>query len=412
MAHWSDYSTGERIAILRGADVTQQQLAQMTDVSVHTIRAAEQDRRLTLPTLMKISDALGADISVIEGQQELPRAMAQNDRRMLRALSGTIHDTAAGILPAAEAVQYTELERAIKRCWALYWEGNYTEAGTVATRTIETAAATRHHAHVGAQAEAWGLLSDAYRLGAYVANLVGARDLAYAAIGHAQHAAEQSADGMRPALVMSGRAWVYLRDARLTDALKLAEQSATDIEPRWSTATPEQLTVYGSHVNFAAVVASRLEDKDRAGDYLSQSHSTGARMGEEVKAHGTLFGPVSATTQAVGVNVSLGQTGKALELIKGVGDISKLTDAARNRFAMDKALALVDAKRYDQSLDVLEKALRAAPEWARHQTLPTVIAEKAGRASTAKLRRVSELIGVRPPGVMSGFSTANRRSAL
>ncbi|MFJ8934011.1 helix-turn-helix transcriptional regulator [Streptomyces sp. NPDC102364] len=412
MAHWADYSTGERIQILRGAEVTQQQLAEMTGLSVHTIRAAEQDRRLTLPTLMLISDALGADISVIEGQQELPRAMAQDDRRMIRALSGAIHDTAAGILPPAEAVQHVELQRAIKRCWTLYWEGQYTEAGTVATRVIETAAATVHQAGVGAQAEAYGLLSDAYRLGAYVANLVGARDLAYAAIGHAQNAAGQCGDGMRPALVMSGRAWVYLRDARLGDALRLAERSATDIEPRFSTATPEQLTAYGSHINFAAVVASRMNNADRAADYLSVSHATGARMGREVRAHGTLFGPVSALTQAVGVNVSLGQTGKALTLINSVGDTSELTDAARNRFQMDKALALVDAKRYDRSLDVLEHALRAAPEWARHQTLPTVIAEKAGRASTAKLRRVSELLGVRAAGIGVGFSPATRRSAL
>jgi tetratricopeptide (TPR) repeat protein len=253
----------------------------------------------------------------------------------------------------------------------------------------------------------------AYRIAGYVANLMGARDLAYAAIGHSQMAAERAADALRGALVRSGRAWVYLRDARLREALSLAERSAAEIEPRFSRATPGELAAYGSHVNFAAVVASRMGDKDRAADFLSQSHATGARMGREVRAHGTLFGPVSAATQAVGVNVALGQTGKALTLIDSIHDVSSLTAAAQNRYAMDKAMAHADAKQWGKALDTLETTLRDAPDWARHQTLPGVIVQKVGKASTAQLRRVSELIGVSPTGSQAhGFQPATAKTAL
>jgi hypothetical protein len=242
---------------------------------------------------------------------------------------------------------------------------------------------------------------------------MGARDLAYAAIGHSQMAAERAADDLRGALVRSGRAWVYLRDARLREALSLAERSAAEIEPRFSRATPGELAAYGSHVNFAAVVASRMGDKDRAADFLSQSHATGARMGREVRAHGTLFGPVSAATQAVGVNVALGQTGKALTLIDSIHDVSSLTAAAQNRYAMDKAMAHADAKQWGKALDTLETTLRDAPDWARHQTLPGVIVQKVGKASTAQLRRVSELIGVSPTGSQAhGFQPATAKTAL
>jgi tetratricopeptide (TPR) repeat protein len=259
----------------------------------------------------------------------------------------------------------------------------------------------------------WGALSDAYRLAAYVANLVGVRDLAYAAIGHARTAAEKSDDALRPALVDSGRAWVYLRDARLDDALHLAEKAATDIEPRFSRATADELAVYGSHVNFAAVVASRKGDKEAAADFLSQSNAAGARMGAEHRAHGTLFGPVTATTQAVGINVALGQTGKALTLIQSIhpDQLDELTEAARSRYGMDKALAHADARQWDASLETLEATLRSAPEWARHQTLPGVIAEKVGRQSNARLARVSKMIGIRTP-VDAGFAAADRRTAL
>ncbi|MCC3766318.1 helix-turn-helix domain-containing protein [Streptomyces sp. UNOC14_S4] len=411
---WSDYTTGERIKILRGQDINQTGLAEMTGLSVATIQKAEQDKQLTLNTLLKVADTLGVDTSVVLGQQAPRRAMAHADRSVLRALSQTVHDTAAGLLPeGVEAEGAASLRTAIDRCWDSYWKGLYTNAGALVAPLLPRAAAHLHGQPVGAQGDAWGLLADGYRLAAYVANLMGARDLAYAAIGHAQSAANRSDDELQPALVDSGRAWVYLRDARLGDALTLAEKAAADIEPRFSSATQEQLTVYGSHINFAAVVASRMRDKDLVKSYLSQSTATGARMGSEYRARGTLFGPVTADTQAVGIAVALGQTGKALSLIDDISDASlgALTEAARNRFAMDKAMAQADAKQWDASLDTLEKTLVEAPAWARHQALPSVIVQKVGHASTARVRRVSALIGVRP-GIDAGFAPATSKTAL
>lgn len=413
MTLWSDLSTGQRIKSMRGKDTTQVQLAEMTNLALVTIQKAEQDKALTLPTLMAISNALDTQPGVLLGHQEPEQQLHKEDRAMMRALSRTVHDTAAGMLPHTdeEPPSCEELQAAVTGCWELYWAGKYGAAGAMAGPLLSAAAARLHAQPVGMQAEAAGLLSDAYRIAAYTANLLGARDLAYAAIGHAHVAAERAADDLRVALVGSGRAWVYLRDARLAEALSLAEKAANDIEPRFSTATPVQLTVYGSHVNFAAVVASRMGNKERAADFLSQSNGIGARMGAEVRAHGTLFGPVSAVTQAVGINVALGQTGKALTLIKSIHDVEPLTEAAQNRYAMDKAMAQADAKQWDESLDTLEKTLRAAPDWARHQALPRVIADKVGTASTAKLRRVAKLISPRG-GYSAGFLPATEKTAL
>lgn len=415
MPRWSDYTTGERIKILRGREIRQSDLAEMTGLSLPTIQQAEQDKRLTLQTLMKIAGAFGVDTSVILGQQAPHRAMEHKDRAMMRALSRAVHDTAVGILPDdADPATLEDLVETTSRAWDLYWAGRYAEAGAIAAPFITSAAARLREQPADEQAAAWGVLSDAYRLAGYVANLMGGRDLAYAAIGQAQTAAHNAADDLRQALVTSGRAWVYLRDARLAEALALAEKAAVDIEPRFSRATKEELVAYGSHVNFAAVVASRMGDEDRAADYLSQSHATGVRMGAEHRAHGTLFGPVSATTQAVGINVALGRTGKALTLIDGLrdDDLQALSGAARNRYAMDKAMAQADAKMWDAALDTLEQALLEAPEWARHQALPSVIVQKVGKASTARLRRVSELIGVAPAGGPSAFLPATARTAL
>ncbi|MFF9432057.1 helix-turn-helix domain-containing protein, partial [Streptomyces sp. NPDC014746] len=256
MPRWSEYTTGERIKILRGKKIRQTDLAEMIGLSLVTIQAAEQDKRLTLQTLMKIAAALRVDTSVILGQQEPRRAMDVEDRATMRELSCAVHDTAVGSLPAGvTAPSAAELRQAATRCWDLYWEGAYVEAGAVTALLLAEARAHVHAQPAGAQSEAWGFVADAYRLAAYVANLMGSRDLAYAAIGHAQQAADRAADGMRAALVTSGRSWIYLRDARLDEALVLAEKSALDIEPRFSQATVGELVAYGSHVNFAAVVA-------------------------------------------------------------------------------------------------------------------------------------------------------------
>ncbi|MFD7663523.1 helix-turn-helix domain-containing protein [Streptomyces sp. NPDC059788] len=414
MPQWSEYSTGQRIKILRGRNLTQTELAEATGLTVDTIARAERDVALTLPTLLAVSAALHADVSVIVGQQAPRRAVTRQDRRVLQTLSRTVHDTAAGILPSTvdEPPTLEELRTITGTAWDQYWAGNYVEAGAVAAPFLQNAVVRLHAQPAGQQAEAWSVLSDAYRISAYVANLLGSRDLAYAAIGHAHKAAEQAADPMRAALVDSGRAWVYLRDARLEDALNLATKAAMDIEPRFSAATPEELVVYGSHVNFAAVVASRKDDGVRAGDFLSQSHAIGTRLGNECRAYGTLFGPVTATTQAVGIKVALGETGTALSLADSIHDVSGLQGAARNRYALDKAMAQADAKMWDSSLETLEEVCREAPEWVRHQALPGVIAEKISLGSTARVRQISELLGVVATPYGQSFAPANRRTAL
>lgn len=133
MPHWSAYSTGERIKILRGQDLNQQQLAHKADLSLVSVQRAEQDRQLTLPTLLALSDALGADVSVILGQQAPRRGLGQDDRTMMRQLSHAVHDTAAGVISYQEEPPLLdELARAVERCWALYWDGRYAEAGAVA----------------------------------------------------------------------------------------------------------------------------------------------------------------------------------------------------------------------------------------------------------------------------------------
>ncbi|MER8234137.1 helix-turn-helix transcriptional regulator [Streptomyces sp. NPDC094049] len=411
---WSDYSNGERIKILRGKEMSQNELAHRTGLSLPTVRAAEQNRRLSLPTLLKLAHALAVDTSVVLGQQAPRRAMGQDDRATLRYISSSVHDTAAGFIPGDRVpVDPGELAGATLKAWSLYWAGEYQELGAILGPLMLDASVTAQSLDGDAGHPVLGCLSDAYQIAACVANLFGARDLAYSAIGHAHSTALAAGDPLRAARVDSARSWVYLRDGRLDRSMEVAEAAANEIEPRYSDQGAERLTVYGNLLNHCAVTAARREDTVRAGDYLSQLHAVGARLGRERDFHGARFGPHTATTQAVGINVTLGQPGKALTLIESVrpGQLESLADAARNRYQLDVAMAQADAKLYDKSLDTLERVLRDAPQWARHQALPTVIVQKIGSASTTRLRRVSKLIGVPAVGA-DGFTPATVKTAL
>ncbi|WP_407559969.1 helix-turn-helix domain-containing protein [Streptomyces sp. 184] len=411
MPQWSAYTSGERIKILRGREVTQTDLAHMTGLALITVQKAEQDICLTLPTLLKISAALSVDASVILGQQAPRRTMERGDRAMLRQVSQATHDTAAGLLPeSAEPVSDGVLASSAELAWQHYWRGDYLTLGGVLVPLLTDAAVT---CHVQPTSAAWQALSDAYQITACMANLLGARDLAYAAVGHAKHAAEHAGDELRAARVESARSWVYLRDGRVTDSLELAQAASEGIEPSYRDASHERLTVYGNLLTHCAVTSARLDDTDRAGDFLSQVHAVGARLGDEYDFHGARFGPTTASTQAVGVNVTVGEHGKALRLSADIhdGDLSGLADAARNRYKLDVALAQADAKMWDTSLDTLEGVLTDAPQWARHQALPNVILERVGRASTDRLRRLSKLVGV-PVSTVGGFAEVDTQAAL
>ncbi|MER0485110.1 helix-turn-helix transcriptional regulator [Streptomyces sp. Edi2] len=412
MPQWSDYSTGERIKILR-AERRQTELAEQTGLSVVTVQKAEQDKALTLPTLLKLADAMHVDVSVILGQQAPRRSMDNASRAMLRKLARTVHDTAAGLLPeSTEPAPVADLKDATRRAWDLYWGGEYIELGAILTPLLREAAAAVHDAPADGAADALAVLSDANQIAGCAANLLGARDLAYAAVGHARTAAAKAGDPLRSARVDSAYSWVYLRDGRITDSLTLAQQAAAEVEPRYSDATPERLTVYGNLLTHCAVTSARLDDADRAAEFLSQMHAAGARLGQECDFHGARFGPRTAATQAVGINVTTGQTGKALTLIESIPEpaLGSLAAAARNRYRLDVAMAQADARMWDASLDTLETVLAQAPQWARHQALPGVIVEKIGHASTSRLRRVATLVGQRP--VLGGFDMATVKTAL
>ncbi|MDH6706093.1 transcriptional regulator with XRE-family HTH domain [Kitasatospora sp. MAA19] len=129
MTQWTDYTTGERIKLLRGPDMTQEQLAEASGLSVATIRKAERNLGGSLQTLLRISAALHADVSVVLGQRAPHRAMHGADRAMMRELSRAVHDTAAGVGVDVQPPPPAELAAGLTAAWKTYRSGDFVGAG-------------------------------------------------------------------------------------------------------------------------------------------------------------------------------------------------------------------------------------------------------------------------------------------
>ncbi|MFI1199181.1 helix-turn-helix domain-containing protein [Streptomyces sp. NPDC020883] len=396
MSNWADLTTGKRLKHLRGSDLTQQGLAEAAGVSLALVQKAEQDRgELSVSSLLKLAHALRTDVAVILGQQAPRRGMSGDTRAAVRRISDAVHDSALGEWDGVEEPSgLADLSAALDRMWATYWRGNYGELSELIAKVLLEGSA-RYGQATGYEREQLGsVLASTYQSAASAAVLLGQRDLAFSAIASARRLAEQAGDPVRAALVESTLSWIHLRSARVPRAMSIAERAAVQIEPSFSKAHRPQLLAYGRLMIAAAVAASRRGDTASANDYLSQAQAAASRLGSDEVLYGTYFGPTTANTEAVGIAVALGNHGAALKLAARTTLPRTMLKIPRNRYKLDVALAQCETKLYDRAADTLIEVGLDAPEWVKHQALPGVIGRRLAKVSTARVRNISELIGV------------------
>ncbi|GHE97369.1 hypothetical protein GCM10018785_72370 [Streptomyces longispororuber] len=396
MSDWSDLTTGKRIKHLRGSDLTQQGLADATGLSLALVQKAEQDRGdLSVGSLLKLAHALNTDVSVILGQQAPRRGMSRDTRAALRRLSDAVHDSALGDWNGVgEPGTLSELEAVHERVSAAYWRGDFVQLSELVAKVVLEGRA-RYAQATGHERERLGaVLTSSYQFASSTAMLLGQRDLALSALTSARHMEDASSDPLLAAVTDSTLSWLHLRGAKVTQAVAVAERAASRIEPSFSKSPRPQLVVYGRLMTGAAVAASRQGDAASADDYLSHAHAAAARLGRDEVVYGTHFGPTFANTEAVGIAVALGNYGKALKLASRTELPRSMPKLSRNRYKLDVALAQCAAGLHDQAGNTLIEVGLDAPEWVKHQALPGVIGKRLAKVSTARVRRISDVIGV------------------
>ena len=411
MITWAELSTGERLKFLRG-EVTQTELAEMTGLSVWTIRNIEQDRpgrSATIATLMSLARALGTDVAVLTGQRAPNTRERVDDRRALSAIDDclTSPDNFPDIpgfgqlLPSGEPPAVADLRAKVALAWTDYWDGNYAELGAVLPALIAEAKIATSSYDGDRQEQAFAVLTELYQIAADAAVQLGSQRIAFAALNRAFPAAKQSGDALLLSSLAGTLSWVYLRKGRVDTAEEVAQAAAESIEPSFGRSKHPQLAVWGNLVISAAVAASRsgkTAKAETAREYLSMAHAAAHRIGQDTNFYQTTFGPTQAQIQAVGVAVATRDIGRALEIAKYLQLPASLPKAARARYLLDVAHAQLLARQEKAATSTLVAIDTFAPDWMRHQSLAVHLVEdlyvRERRSST--VRQLASKVGIQP----------------
>jgi transcriptional regulator with XRE-family HTH domain len=377
-------SIGERLRRLRSErGMTQETLAQRAAVSVDLVKKLEQGTRESarLTTLVALADAL--DVPMSELTDKRPRLDGGGDRLVLALRDALLSPDLLMVDAADEGpAPLVELTAAVERSWAHYWAGRFVDLARALPALIGEA---RHaHRHLGPPAAR--VLAEAYEIAACLLVHLGREDLAAVGAERGIAVAAQGDDELLWAVLHGSYAWALIGQARPAEAEQVAIRAAQRVEPRFTTAAPAQLTVWGGLVLWAMAGAVEGNRPDLAQEYISLSRVAAARMDRDRHDYQVNFGPTQVAMQTTYAHAVAGRPDQALAAARGVRR-EDLRTISYGRHLLDVAQAHADSRRDDDAVGVLRQAKDLAPVWFRHQvvarSLVTDIRERRALPSPA-----------------------------
>lgn len=408
----ADYAIGRRIAELRARrGMTQEGLAEASGVSISVIRRLEQETGgARLETLHKLARALEVNTMVfVPPATTAPEPATEQERRdiVLAELRSVIsppvglHGPIRAPLVDEGAPNLDRLGQAARSLFDAYHADRYDDVAALAPGLIRSA-----EYHVGTVDER--RRRDAVRLRGDLLGVTGrylvqirAHDLALTALRDAIRDAEEAGDQALAVSAIGSQAWVMLRQARFDEVEQLCAAVADSIEPRMSSATPEELAAWGWTLLRASAAAARNNRPERAREYVGAASAAAARLGVEHQdlAGHRPFGPLTVAIQGPENELVAGHPDRALELVERLPrDVGETSRSGWNRHQLDQARALVRTGQTDRATDVLTALQRRSGNWMRHQRLARdvvreLVAAKK-RSLTEDQRALADSVGL------------------
>jgi len=366
---------GERLARLRRRHgLSQERLAERSGISVDVIRKLEQGRRKSalMATLTALARALDVEVSVLVGQPSTVRSddsagLVLAVREALTSLEdfpGLPADMAESRLSSLD-----QLRRAVAHAEKVRQHGTFAELGRMLPGLIAETRAAARALSGDDQAQAFGLLSEAFQIASTMMTALGKEDLGYIGLMRAQEAARASGDKLLEAMNSSWLSWVLLKQGRLDDAERAAVVAADRIEPDVIRDRSPRLAVWGVLMLRAASAAARADKADRADEYLSLARTAASRLGADTSIYATPFGPTNALIASVNAAVELGRHGHALALAREYPATGWVTPTWQARYKVDLAIAQIATRKVSAAENTLLEAEAIAPDWMRHHAL-------------------------------------------
>ena len=369
----------------RTAGLSQEGLAEAADLSLSTVRKAEQGGHVSMETLAALARALGVSTSALFATETPKSVLGTEDeanRRSLaelrRALMPPIGLSASLSEPGA-AGELSAIRRSVQDGHALYQADRYTSVARMLPELLRSSEAAVTALEGEELQHAMIARSHALLLTGKYLTQVRQYDMAYYALAEGIRLAREVGQTQLAATGVGGLCWLLLRQDRFDESERLAAQTAAEIEPRMSEATPARLAVWGEMWLRVAAASVRNNRPDVGQEARRMARIAGGAMAAEhldFPAHWGAFGPVTVEAKAI---EDLSLVGDARGVLRRADEGPLSAQAVRNygklspnnwgRHRLDVARANVVLGSHQDAMDELNRLRRASGEWLTHQPM-------------------------------------------
>lgn len=307
-----------------------------------------------------------------------------------------------GFIPDAPPRGQLELAAAVASTWHLFFSARLGEM----ERALPASLASAYNAAETAKGETRRqvnihlaqLLHASSNLLGYMAHA----DLAALALLRAEALAAESGCELTRAAIRGSQSWLLAKNGMYDDAAAYAERAATEIEPRFSTATPRHISIWGELLCYAALAASRAGDHREARRYLRLCESAGTQLEDEYAGRpeaSNVFGHTSAASFGVINETGANRPREALKLAAVVRDGGTgIPPILRSRRLINVAQAQIYDRDDAGAVDTLRRACSMAPEFVGHIPLAHALTDelltRRGSQQLHGLATVAEHLGL------------------
>ncbi|MFD9910073.1 helix-turn-helix transcriptional regulator [Streptomyces sp. NPDC059063] len=396
----------------RTEGMSQEDLAEAAGLSVGTVRKVEQGGDVRMETLHALARALGVPTSTLfTTETTTPVVGDEANRRYLVELRKALMPPvglSAPMTDRGEVEALSALRSATADAHALYWADRYDSVAKRLPGLLRSAEAAVAVLEGEEQQHAMIARCHALLLAGKYLTQVRQYDMAYYALVEAIRLARETGQTLTAATGVVGLCWLLLRQDRFDESEQLAAQTAAEIEPRMSEATPAHLAVWGELWLRVASATIRNNRPDVAREARRMAGTAASALnGEHAKFpdHWSGFGPVTAELKAVEDLSLLGDAQGVLRRSddgllgsKALRNFGKPTPASWDRHRLDVAKAHGTLKQHQDAMDVLMSVRRTSGEWIKHQPLAryvmTDLLKTRKRTLTQDMRSMAAHLGV------------------
>jgi len=368
----------------RTAGLSQEELADRAGLSVSTVRKLEQGGSARVETLHVLARALGVETSALFGSEAPKPADAEEVNKLnLVALRHAL--TPAVGFDSVTADENTEvaggigqeslthdLREAVNRYHADDFEGVARSLPRMIAAANELVRLREgEETSVGALA----LRSDVLQLAGWFLTQVRQYDLAYVALRDAVTDGVAADDRLSVAASAISQCWLFIRQGRFADAELLAGNASTQIEPRMSGASREELAAWGWLLLRGSAAAIRNNRSDESREFLGLAEVAAVRhdgqSSRAVQSYHQYWSTFDVPTVRMKTAEALMIDGDARSVLRVAEGVRVTKRAGRSdnysRHLLDVAGAHSALRNYQDSIDILAHLRTTAPDWLRHQ---------------------------------------------